>query len=74
MTATILKTSTNPSPAPLELTVCTKAFSTGDNLTHNQHANNAVTAPAMKLFSCGRNDGKYKKPDPDECGGMMKMS
>ena len=63
-----------PNPAPLWLTVCTKAFSIGDSCAHSQHVKKAVAAPAMKLFICGRSDGRYRKPDPDECGGMMKIS
>jgi hypothetical protein len=63
-----------PKPAPLWLTVCTKAFSIGDSLAQIQQAKKALAAPAMKLFICGRRDGRYRNPEPDECGGMMKMS
>ncbi len=30
--------------------------------------------PAAKLLTLGCNDGRYRKPEPDECGGMMKIS
>jgi hypothetical protein len=30
--------------------------------------------PAAKLLVFGFIDGRYRKPEPEECGGMMKMS
>jgi hypothetical protein len=34
----------------------------------------AEAKPAAKLLTLGCNDGRYRKPDPDEWGGIMKMS
>jgi hypothetical protein len=34
----------------------------------------AEAAPAMKLFRCGVREGRYRKPEPDEWGGIMNMS
>ena len=33
-----------------------------------------LAMPARKLFRCTCRLGKYTKPPPEECGGMMKMS
>jgi hypothetical protein len=30
--------------------------------------------PARKLLRWGWREGRYKKPEPAECGGIMKMS
>lgn len=30
--------------------------------------------PAAKLLTFGFSDGRYRKPEPDECGGIMKIS
>lgn len=35
---------------------------------------NADAKPAAKLLAFGLSDGRYRKPDPAECGGMMKTS
>jgi hypothetical protein len=46
----------------------------GESFDHNQQARNALAAPAIKLFTCGRREGRYKKPEPEEWGGIMKIS
>jgi len=33
-----------------------------------------LSTPAMKLFCWTPMLGRYMKPPPEECGGMMKMS
>lgn len=34
----------------------------------------ADAKPAAKLLTLGFSDGRYRKPEPAECGGMMNMS
>jgi hypothetical protein len=34
----------------------------------------ADAKPAAKLLALGFRDGRYRKPDPEECGGIMKIS
>ena len=34
----------------------------------------AEAKPAAKLLTFGFSEGRYRKPEPDECGGIMKMS
>jgi len=34
----------------------------------------AEAKPAMKLLMLGLSDGRYKKPEPAECSGIMKTS
>jgi hypothetical protein len=34
----------------------------------------AEAKPAAKLLTFGCKDGRYRNPDPEECGGIMKMS
>lgn len=43
-------------------------------LWHKTTKTRALANPAAKLFKFGRRDGRYKKPDPDEWGGIMNMS
>lgn len=42
----------------------------------NQRTSKAAahTKPAMNEFGVGRRDGRYKKPEPDDEGGITKMS
>lgn len=41
---------------------------------HTEIAAIVLATPAMKLFRWTVRDGRYKKPPPAECGGIMKMS
>lgn len=34
----------------------------------------AEAKPAAKLLTFGWSDGRYRKPEPDECGGIINMS
>jgi hypothetical protein len=34
----------------------------------------AEAKPAAKLLTFGLNDGRYRKPLPEECGGIIKIS
>lgn len=34
----------------------------------------AEAKPAAKLLTFGLSDGRYKNPEPEECGGMIKIS
>jgi hypothetical protein len=50
------------------------AWTAGANIEPNAQSMRAEANPAAKLLTFGFNDGRYRNPDPEECGGIMKMS
>ena len=46
----------------------------GPMVWHTTTKTRAEAKPAAKLLTLGLREGKYRKPEPEEWGGMMKMS
>ena len=51
-----------------------QALKAGAMLCPRTTTNSAEANPAAKLLIFGFSEGRYKKPEPEECGGMMNMS
>jgi hypothetical protein len=66
-------TSIIPIP-PAPFTLAHHAWKAGANAEHIATSMSADANPAAKLLTFGFSDGRYRKPDPEECGGIMKMS
>ncbi|KAL5433962.1 hypothetical protein PMIN07_012383 [Paraphaeosphaeria minitans] len=65
-----------PPAPPLTFWVMMKnhCFTVGSIIFHTAMLAMVLATPAMKLFRWTCRLGKYTKPPPAECGGMMKMS
>ena len=61
-----------PAPPPPAAAVYT--FKIGDNIDHSRTTKRVLTEPAIKLFRWHCKDGRYRNPEPEECGGIMKIS
>jgi hypothetical protein len=62
-------------PVPPEpLTPTHHACTTGASADPTTTRIKALAKPAAKLLTLGLRDGRYRKPEPAECGGMMKIS
>lgn len=73
--ATPTPTTNNKTPTPpLAMTVAIHSFNTGMTNVYTPTANSVHATPAKKLFRCVPRLGRYRNPEPAECGGMMKMS
>jgi hypothetical protein len=71
--AITVKTSMPPAP-PLWLMAWNHDFIIGSMIFHIYKTTSVQATPAIKLLVCGLREGRYKKPLPAECGGMIKMS
>jgi len=61
-------------PPPESRTLCHVALIAGAIDIPIVNIADAQANPAMKLLRFGFKDGRYRKPEPAEWGGMMKMS
>lgn len=59
---------------PVFLTLFHHNCTVGINADVTATSMRADAKPAAKLLTLGFSDGRYRKPEPEECGGMMKMS
>lgn len=72
-TPTPIKSTTTAIP-PLATIVANHSLSTGNTIDQIPTANIVQPTPARKLFRCVCSDGRYRNPEPEECGGIMKIS
>jgi hypothetical protein len=65
----------NNIPIPPEpFTLFHHACTAGANAEPITTSMRAEAKPAAKLLTFGFSEGRYRKPEPDECGGIMKIS
>jgi hypothetical protein len=61
-------------PVPPMLEPLIHSFTAGATAWNRATHISAEAKPATKLLTFGCIDGRYRKPEPDECWGMTNMS